>query len=155
MFGTALSVFMGFQFKPQQHFHANSTLTFASYLLQNQLENLHFIVRSSWEILSLLLLPQYEVKLAVSPKTRSRCHFPEYLRAPFSEGCLFLCMTLSLFKSFRVREIIFLHDKYLHFSWKRNFIFIFFEQIRSTWIWCLIYCRISYIPYSHLQRGLR
>lgn len=69
MFGTALSVFRSFQFKPQQRFHANSTLTFASYLLQTQLKDLYFTggLGSFWEILSLLLLPQHEAKLAVSP----------------------------------------------------------------------------------------
>lgn len=42
-FGRDLSVFLSFQPKPQQHFHANSTLTFASYLLPTQLKDLHFI----------------------------------------------------------------------------------------------------------------
>lgn len=56
--------------------------------------------------------------LVPRPEADAPCH--EYLRVSCCEGCLFLCMTLSLSlsSSVRWRQIILLHDKYLHLSWK-------------------------------------
>lgn len=127
--GRTLSVFMGFQFKPQQHFHAKLWSCLCILFSLNPIKGLAIYRWAG-------VFPGISVStstasawsksagggacwlLVLRPEADAPC--PEQLRASCSEGYLFACMTLSLFINFRVwgRQMILLHNRYLHFSWK-------------------------------------
>lgn len=63
--------------------------------------------------------------LVLTPQKDAPC--PEHLRAPCSETCFLICVTMSLVVSFRVweKQNILLHNKYLH-------LFLEAEQSRTV-----------------------